>query len=116
MEKDNLFTGRFLNVKNIVYNDKKYEAVVMNDAVAVLVLNQDKSKLLLVKQYRPVYGDYTYEIPAGMRDINGEDPRECIARELEEEANIEIDYNSLVHLIDYIHHFQSYLVRKPAEF
>src|ERR1019366_4560227 len=42
-------------------------------------------KILLVKQYRYPMGVFTCEIPAGKLD-KGEDPDDCVRRELEEET------------------------------
>jgi len=44
--------------------------------------------VVLVKQYRPPYDDMVIEIPAGMRDIEGEDAAEVARRELIEEAGL----------------------------
>jgi len=53
-------------------------------AVGVLAF-ESPTKILLVKQYRYPVGEFTYEIPAG-KLTKGEDPVECVKRELEEEA------------------------------
>jgi ADP-ribose pyrophosphatase len=45
--------------------------------------------VVLVKQYRPPYDDYVIEIPAGMRDIDGEDTATVARRELIEEAGLD---------------------------
>ncbi|AKL97984.1 NUDIX domain-containing protein [Endomicrobium proavitum] len=47
----------------------------------------DKNNIVLVKQYRYVAGQITYEIPAGKMD-EGETPIECAQRELEEETGL----------------------------
>jgi len=47
----------------------------------------DKDNIVLVKQYRYVVGDATYEIPAGKMD-KGETPIECAQREFEEETGL----------------------------
>ncbi len=44
--------------------------------------------VVLVRQYRPPYDDLVIEIPAGMRDVEGEDPAEVARRELVEEAGL----------------------------
>ncbi len=53
-------------------------------AVGVLAF-QTPSKIILVKQFRYPIGQFTYEIPAGKLS-KGEDPLECVHRELEEET------------------------------
>lgn len=94
------YNGKFLQVHVKPYDNSNYEIVEMNNAVAVIPINQ-YGQILLVKQYRPVCKKYTYEIPAGMLDVDGELIKETMCRELVEEANLEISPDSLVHLIEY---------------
>jgi ADP-ribose pyrophosphatase len=42
--------------------------------------------VLLVRQFRPAIRDSLTEIPAGVLDVDGEDPLACAARELFEET------------------------------
>ena len=53
-------------------------------AAAIVPLKADGT-VVLIKQYRHAAGAFIYEIPAGILHP-GEDPRECAARELEEEV------------------------------
>ncbi len=53
-------------------------------AVGVLAFPK-KDRILLVKQYRYPVDQFTYELPAG-KLAKGEDPDQCVARELEEET------------------------------
>ena len=55
-------------------------------AVAVVPLIGDD--IILVKQYRPALGRELLEIPAGLRDIEGEDPIDTARRELIEEIGM----------------------------
>lgn len=55
-------------------------------AAAVVPVTQNGT-VLLVRQYRHAVGGYILEIPAGKLDP-GEDPRDCAARELEEEIGV----------------------------
>lgn len=60
-------------------------------AVGVLPLMFSPSgdaEVVLVRQFRPPYGRKIIEIPAGMRDIEGEDTGEVARRELIEEAGL----------------------------
>ncbi len=54
-------------------------------AVAVVALFDDRS-VLLVRQYRAAFDEHVLEIPAGMRDVVGEDPQQAARRELVEET------------------------------
>ena len=61
-------------------------------AVGVLPLMFDAEgnpSVVLVSQYRPPYERSIIEMPAGMRDIDGEDTAEVARRELVEEAGLE---------------------------
>jgi ADP-ribose pyrophosphatase len=61
-------------------------------AVGVLPLLFDaegNASVVLVEQYRPPYETTMLEIPAGMRDIEGESTREVARRELIEEAGLD---------------------------
>ncbi len=54
-------------------------------AVAVLILNFNEDKTLLVNQYRPGNRGNLYEVPAGLIDEN-ENPEEAMYREVLEET------------------------------
>lgn len=56
-------------------------------AVGVVALTRDK-EVVLVRQYRTAMEEELLEIPAGMRDVPGEDPLVTAQRELAEEAGI----------------------------
>jgi ADP-ribose pyrophosphatase len=60
-------------------------------AVGVVPLDFDPEGnpvVVLVRQYRPVLDRSMVEIPAGMRDVEGEPPEETARRELAEEAGL----------------------------
>lgn len=68
-------------------------------AVGVLPLLFDaegNASVVLVSQYRPPYDRAVIEMPAGMRDIDGEDTVEVANRELVEEAGLEADQLELL--------------------
>ncbi len=52
--------------------------------------------VVLVSQYRPPYERTVIEIPAGMRDIAGEEPAEVARRELIEEAGLAAEHLELL--------------------
>lgn len=61
-------------------------------AVAVVPLVFDaegNASVVLVRQYRPAFDRELIEIPAGMRDVEGEPAEETARRELVEEAGLE---------------------------
>jgi ADP-ribose pyrophosphatase len=67
-------------------------------AVAVVPLHDDGT-VTLVRQYRVALEDELLELPAGTRDVEGEDEALTAARELAEEAGLEAA--SLEHLVTF---------------
>ena len=61
------------------------DVVLHPGAVAVLALD-DVQQVLLIRQYRHPVGRLLWEIPAGLRDVAGEQPWATARRELLEEA------------------------------
>lgn len=61
------------------------EVVVHPGAVAVLALDE-ADRILVIRQYRHPVGRLLWEIPAGLRDVAGEEPWLAAQRELAEEA------------------------------
>jgi 8-oxo-dGDP phosphatase len=57
-------------------------------AVAVLALDE-ADRILVIRQYRHPVSRLLWEIPAGLRDVTGEDPWATAQRELAEEASYE---------------------------
>jgi len=64
--------------------------VLSPGAVGVVALRDGaEPRVMLVRQYRPALHRMTLEIPAGMRDMEGEDPLITAQRELREEVGLE---------------------------
>lgn len=59
-------------------------------AVSVVALD-DRDRLALVQQYRHPVRALEWEVPAGLLDVDGEDPWVAAARELHEEADLRAD-------------------------
>jgi ADP-ribose pyrophosphatase len=66
-------------------NEHDYDVVRHVGAAAVLAVTPD-GDVLLVRQFRPPVRRSLEEIPAGLLDVEGEDPAACAARELLEET------------------------------
>jgi 8-oxo-dGDP phosphatase len=75
--------------------DSVREVVRHIGAVAVVAID-DKGRVVLVRQYRHPVGGYLWELPAGLRDADGEPPLETAKRELAEEARLAADRWSLL--------------------
>lgn len=61
-----------------------------DDAVAVVAVDE-QDRVTLVRQYRHPVGERLWELPAGLCDVDGEDPADTGRRELVEEAGMEAD-------------------------
>jgi ADP-ribose pyrophosphatase len=61
------------------------EVVSHPGAVAVVAVDDD-GRVVLLRQYRHPVGGYLWELPAGLRDEDGEPPLETARRELAEET------------------------------
>lgn len=73
----------------------KRECVRHSGGAAVLLVKQ--GKVLLVRQFRYLYGKEIYEIPAGKLNA-GEDPCVAAQRELEEETGYKAELKSFLRL------------------
>ena len=84
------FIGKIWNIvrKTFKFQDEVLvrEFIAHRGAVAVLALNE-KDEVLLIKQYRAPVNEYLYEMPAGLRDHDGEDDLVAAKRELAEETD-----------------------------
>ena len=67
--------------------ERQREVVEHPGAVGVLPVLTDGT-LVLVRQYRHPLRQVLWELPAGLRDVDGEDPAVTAARELAEEAGL----------------------------
>lgn len=66
------------------HRGKPYYKICIPDGVMILAMTEAE-EFVLVRQFRPVLGKYTLEMPAGYID-GPESPEEAIARELYEET------------------------------
>lgn len=80
-----LVTVRIDKVRMPDNNVAERELVLHPGAVGVLALDE-ADRVLLIRQYRHPVGHLLWEIPAGLRDVSGEDPWLTARRELLEEA------------------------------
>jgi len=74
------------------------DVVAARGAVGVVALD-DAGRVVLIRQYRHAVGAHLWELPAGLRDVAGEEPVLTAARELAEEADLRAGrYDLLVDL------------------
>jgi ADP-ribose pyrophosphatase len=94
------FEGRVWDVRRDVFEYNGHELtrdyVDHPGAVAVLVLD-DNDRALLIQQYRHPIRSRDWEIPAGLLDVDHEDPLAAAKRELAEEVDlVASDWSPLV--------------------
>lgn len=65
--------------------------------VPIVETSDGRAEVVLLRQYRAAFDDYVVEIPAGMRDVEGEDPEETAQRELAEETGLRAGVLRLLH-------------------
>jgi 8-oxo-dGDP phosphatase len=92
LDKEKVFQGRVISVyrEQVAMpggGDSARDIVRHPGAVAVAALDE-QDRIVLVRQYRHAVGDYMWELPAGLRDADGEPPLETGRRELAEEAQL----------------------------
>jgi ADP-ribose pyrophosphatase len=75
--------------------DSVREVVRHVGAVCVAAVD-DEGRIVMVRQYRHPVGGYLWELPAGLRDADGEAPLATARRELAEEAGLAADRWSLL--------------------
>ncbi|MFN3708085.1 NUDIX domain-containing protein [Microcella sp.] len=88
---DVVFDGAVWDVRRerFAYGDGALvrEFVAHTGAVAVLAIDDD-DRMLAIQQYRHPIRERNWELPAGLLDVDGEDPLEAAKRELAEEADL----------------------------
>ena len=90
LRSEQRFDGRVLSVRTdrVDLGDGQQverDIVVHPGAVGVVAVDDDM-RVLLVHQYRHPVGAMLWEVPAGLLDVEGEDPADAAARELFEEG------------------------------
>lgn len=70
--------------------------VVRHPGAVVVVALDDDGQVVLLRQYRHPVGRHLWELPAGLRDADGEPPLETAKRELAEEAELAAERWSLL--------------------
>ncbi|WP_017755667.1 NUDIX domain-containing protein [Calidifontibacillus oryziterrae] len=88
-----IYNGRIIKVHleevELPNGEKSMREIVKHPGAVAIIALTDEKKLLLVRQFRKPLERVIYEIPAGKLEP-GEEPLECVKRELAEETG----YNS----------------------
>ena len=90
LESKNIFRGKVIDLvvdTALLPNGETATREVIKHRGGVAVIAEDENgNILLVKQFRYPYKELLYEIPAGKRDNESEEPIVCGKRELREET------------------------------
>ena len=92
LASETVYEGRVITLRRDTVampggGDSVREVVDHPGAVAVVALDE-QDRVLLLRQYRHPVGEHLWELPAGLRDADGEPPLETAKRELAEEARL----------------------------
>lgn len=88
---ERVYEGRVWDIRRdrFLFGDHELERDYMDHTGAVAVLARDADdRVLLINQYRHPIRSRDWELPAGLLDVEGEDPLAAARRELAEEADL----------------------------
>ena len=87
-ERRTVFDGKLISVEVV---EGRYREIVHHPGAcaAVPLLGDD---VLLVRQFRDAVGESLLEVPAGVRDVEGEAIADCAAREVLEETGYKVTH------------------------
>jgi len=95
VEERELFRGSLIRVAEATFEDptgRRFERDVVHHPGAVVVVPVTESgTVIMVRQFRAAIESELLELPAGKRDVDGEDPKTTAARELAEEVGRQAD-------------------------
>ena len=76
------------DLNNKFIKEKNFHRIILNNASMVICENE-KKEILLLKEYRVGLGKFSWGIPGGMID-KGETPKKAAVREIKEETGLKI--------------------------
>ena len=90
LDSETVYEGRIISLRRDTVampgGESSVREVVHHPGAVAVVALDDQERVVLVRQYRHPVGGYLWELPAGLRDSDGEPPLETAKRELAEEA------------------------------
>jgi 8-oxo-dGDP phosphatase len=92
LASEQVYTGRIISLRKDTVampggGTSDREVVHHPGAVGVVALDDD-DRVVMVRQYRHAIGEHLWELPAGLRDVDGEPPVDSARRELAEETQL----------------------------
>jgi ADP-ribose pyrophosphatase len=100
LASEEVYAGRVISLRRDTVampggGESVREVVHHPGAVGVVALD-DEDRMVLLRQYRHPMREHLWELPAGLRDVDGEPPVETARRELAEEALLAAERWSLL--------------------
>jgi len=97
---EEIYAGRIISLRKDTVampggGDSVREVVHHPGAVGIVALD-DADRVVMLRQYRHPVRAHLWELPAGLRDVDGEPPVETARRELAEEAQLAAERWSLL--------------------
>jgi ADP-ribose pyrophosphatase len=97
---EEIYTGRIISLRKDTVampggGTSDREVVHHPGAVGIVALD-DQDRVVMVRQYRHAVGEHLWELPAGLRDVDGEPPVDSARRELAEETQLAAERWSLL--------------------
>ncbi len=100
LASEEVYAGRVISLRRDTVampggGESVREVVHHPGAVGVVALD-DEDRIVLLRQYRHPMREHLWELPAGLRDVDGEPPVETARRELAEEVGLAAERWSLL--------------------
>jgi 8-oxo-dGTP pyrophosphatase MutT (NUDIX family) len=90
LARETVYEGRVISLERDTVampgGGESVREIVRHPGAVAVVAVDDQDRVVLVRQYRHPLGEHLWELPAGLRDADGEPPLETAKRELAEEA------------------------------
>jgi ADP-ribose pyrophosphatase len=100
LEREPVYEGHVISLERDTVampgGGQSVREIVRHPGAVAVVAVDDEDRVVLVRQYRHPFGEYLWELPAGLRDADGEPPVETARRELAEEALLSAERWSLL--------------------
>jgi 8-oxo-dGTP pyrophosphatase MutT (NUDIX family) len=97
---EEIYQGRIITLRKDVVampgGGESVREVVHHPGAVGIVAIDDQDRVVMLRQYRHPIGEYLWELPAGLRDVDGEPPVETARRELAEEVQLAAERWSLL--------------------
>ena len=97
---EEVYTGRVISLRKDTVampgGGTSVREVVHHPGAVGIVAIDDQDRVVMVRQYRHAIGTHLWELPAGLRDVDGEPPVDTARRELAEETQLSAERWSLL--------------------